>query len=228
MVATKKNNRIILICIISITVSALAFLLLYYNNRRKEFDYSAHLKEKVLSISDMTGEGQTISIDMQEMAYYIINVEGNINDMAYQYNSKSPAKFWNLKVETTYTMRDYAKDLAMDSCVRDNIYYIEALKNGMELTEEEKKLASENAYAIMKNLTGRQMDLSDFTYEVLYGIETKLFIASKYANSLSENGYDKDELELEGSYYNELRSAYNVSVNEELWDKVEFGNLSIE
>lgn len=225
---TKRGNKITAICVLCIMVCVVLFMMIYVNNKSDDFKYSRHLDERVVSISSSASESDTVSIDMQEMAYYIINVEGNINDMAYQYNSKSPAKFWNLKVETTYTMRDYAKDLAMDSCVRDNIYYIEALKNGMELTEEEKKLASENAYAIMKNLTGRQMDLSDFTYEVLYGIETKLFIASKYANSLSENGYDKDELELEGSYYNELRSAYNVSVNEELWDKVEFGNLSIE
>ncbi len=225
---TKRGNKITAICVLCIMVCVVLFMIIYVNNKSDDFKYSRHLDERVVSISSSASESDTVSIDMQEMAYYIINVEGNINDMAYQYNSKSPAKFWNLKVETTYTMRDYAKDLAMDSCVRDNIYYIEALKNGMELTEEEKKLASENAYAIMKNLTGRQMDLSDFTYEVLYGIETKLFIASKYANSLSENGYDKDELELEGSYYNELRSAYNVSVNEELWDKVEFGNLSIE
>ena len=225
---TKRGNKIMAICVLCIMVCVVLFMIIYVNNKSDDFKYSRHLDERVVSISSSASESDTVSIDMQEMAYYIINVEGNINDMAYQYNSKSPAKFWNLKVETTYTMRDYAKDLAMDSCVRDNIYYIEALKNGMELTEEEKKLASENAYAIMKNLTGRQMDLSDFTYEVLYGIETKLFIASKYANSLSENGYDKDELELEGSYYNELRSAYNVSVNEELWDKVEFGNLSIE
>lgn len=225
---TKRGNKITAICVLCIMVCVVLFMIIYVNNKSDDFKYSRHLDERVVSISSSASESDTVSIDMQEMAYYIINVEGNINDMAYQYNSKSPAKFWNLKVETTYTMRDYAKDLAMDSCVRDNIYYIEALKNGMELTEEEKKLASENAYAIMKNLTGRQMDLSDFTYEVLYGIETKLFIASKYADSLSENGYDKAELELEGSYYNELRSAYDVLVNEELWDKVELGNLSIE
>lgn len=225
---TKRGNKITAICVLCIMVCVVLFMIIYVNNKSDDFKYSRHLDERVVSISSSASESDTVSIDMQEMAYYIINVEGNINDMAYQYNSKSPAKFWNLKVETTYTMRDYAKDLAMDSCVRDNIYYIEALKNGMELTEEEKKLASENAYAIMKNLTGRQMELSDFTYEVLYGIETKLFIASKYADSLSENGYDKAELELEGSYYNELRSAYDVLVNEELWDKVELGNLSIE
>lgn len=226
MVATKKNNRIILICIISITVSALAFLLLYYNNRRKEFDYSAHLKEKVLSISDMTGEGQTISIDMQEMAYYIINVEGDINDMAYQYNSKSPMKFWNLKIKTTYTMHDYAKDMAKDSCVRDNIYYMEGVKHGVQLTNEDDKLIAENVYAIMKNLSGKQMELSDFSYETLYNIEKKLFIASKYVNALAEKDHENSELELDGEYYNEIKSKYEVNV-EEIWDNVRLGQLSV-
>lgn len=225
---TKGSNKIAVICVLCIMISAAVFLIIYYNNESDNFDYSSHLNERVVSVSNSLEETATVSIDMQEMAYYIINVEGDINDMAYQYNSKSPAKFWNLKVKTTYTMRDYAKDLALDSCVRDNVYYLEALKNGVELTEEEERMVAENSYAIMKNLTGRQMDISDFTYDVLYGIETKLFIASKYAKSLSENGYETTELELEGSYYNELRSKYEVSVNEELWGKVKLGNLSIE
>lgn len=225
---TKSSNKITAICVLCILVSVAVFMIIYFNNKSGEFEYKKHLDEQVVSISSAAPESTKVSIDMQEMAYYIINVEGDINDMAYQYNSSSPGKFWNLKVKTTYTMRDYAKDLAMDSCVRDNIYYMEALRNGIELTEEEDKMASEDAYAIIKNLTGRQMDISDFTYEVLYSIEKKLFLASKYAKSLTQDGYETTELELEGSYYNELLSEYDVTVNEEIWDKVELGNLSIE
>ena len=36
-----------------------------------------------------------------------------------------------------------------------------------------------------------------------------------------------EELELEGSYYKELVSSYNIEVNDEVWDKVVLGELSI-
>ena len=58
-------------------------------------------------------------------------------------------------------------------------------------------------------------------------MEKKLYLASKYVNTLTEEGYKMEELELEGSYYKELVSSYNIEVNDEVWDKVVLGELSI-
>ena len=45
---------------------------------------------------------------------------------------------------------------------------------------------------------------------------------------LSENGYTNEELELKGTYYEKLREQYSISVNEKLWDKVKFGNITLD
>ena len=225
---TKRNDRIIIICIICIAVAVCAFMFIYYGSKNEEFVYNKYLDENVLTVCGNDDSADEVAVNMQEMAYYIINVEGDIDQMARQYSESHPEKYWTLKIETTYSMKDYAKDLAFDTCVRDNIYYMEALKAGLELTEEELKLASEDAKTIMKNLSGKQMDMSDFTTSVLYNIEKKLYLASKYLNTLTEEGYKIADLELDGSYYKELLEQYNIETNEAVWDEVELGKLSVE
>lgn len=224
----KKYNIVTVVCVVCIVTAVLAFILIYYENKNEEFIYNEHLAENVLTVTDTSDEQATVNVNLQEMAYYIINVEGDMQEMACQYDSDYPGRYWSLKIEATYTMRDYAKDLAMDSCIRDNIYYMEALKNNITLTEEEEERASEDAHIIMKNLTDRQMDVADFTNDVVYDIQIKLSIAGKYVNSLVEKGYTMEELELGGDYYEELRLKYKTTENEQLWEKVKLGNLTVK
>jgi len=223
---SKWNNRIIIICILCITICVCAFMFIYYGNKNKDFEYNKHLKENIITLS--SDDENKEYINLQEMAYYIINVEGDINDMAHQYDSEHPDRYWLIRIEATYDMKDYAKDLAFDTCIRNNIYYMEALKAGIKLTKDELKLASEDTKIIMKNLTGKQMDMSDFSEDVLYNLEKKMYLATKYVNSLTEKGHTVKELELDGDYYKELLETYKIEVNEEIWDLVVLGNLSID
>lgn len=221
----KKQDIIIVICVVTLVLSLCAFFCIYYSNKNKEFVYNQHLKDIVLEVYDTES---SMEISFQELAYYIINVEGDIDDMAHQYNSDNLNAYWNVKLgKGIYTTRQYAKDLVIDKCVMDNIYYIEAIKNDIQLTEEENKMASEDARLILKNLSARQMDVADYTYEDLYKIMEKLYITSKYVNSLLKDGYTMEELELKGSYYEEVKKKYSYKVDE-LWEEVKLGNLTIK
>ena len=101
------------------------------------------------------------------------------------------------------------------------------MKNNITLTEEEEKLASEDARLILKNLTSRQMDVADYDYEDLYNLMVKLYITSKYVNTLSKDGYTMEELELKGSYYEKLKKNYSYKVDD-LWEQVKLGNLTVK
>ena len=225
----KTENIIKVICVVVIIASVIAFLFLYYAQKNEPFIYEKHLEERVLTVNDAKYKQYTMTVDLQEMTYYVINVEGEIHDMAVQYNSDNPDAYWKVKLKKgTYTMRQYAKELAYDSCVRDNIYYIEALKAGVELTDEEKQMAKRDAKTILENASAKWLQVSDFTLDVLYYIEEKLYITSKYVNMLLEDGYTNEELELKGTYYEKLKEDYTISVNEKLWDRVIFGNITID
>lgn len=222
----KKNNIIKAICIIFIIVSILVFLAIFYG-KDAVFIYQDHLKERVLTISNIDAPDRQETVSLQEMTYYIINVEGDFHDAAMKFNSKYPEKYWLVKVKPMYNMRDYAKDLSVDSCVRDNIYYMEAVNYGLKLTDEEIELAERDTRTILENISSKQMDVSEFSFEVVFNIEEKLYMASKYVNMLVEQGYTMDELELEGSYYKQLLQQYNVNTNDKLWDRVKLGSLTI-
>ena len=220
----KKQDIIIVACVIIIVLSLCAILCIYYSRKKDEFIFNEHLDENVLTVSD---DEYTEEITLRELGYYIINVEGDIDDMAHQFNSDNLNAYWNVKLDKgLYTTRKYAKDLVIDKCVMDNIYYIEAIKNNVTLTEKEEELASEDARLIFKNLTSRQMDALDYSYEDLYNIMIKLYITSKYVNGLVEDGYTMEEIELKGSYYEELKKAYSYKVDD-MWENVKLGNLTV-
>ena len=223
---SKKDNIIKAICIILIIVAIIVFLAIFYG-KDSVFIYEDHLKENVLTISNRDESDRQEDISLQEMTYYIINVEGDFHDAALKFNSKYPEKYWMVKVKPMYNMKDYAKDLSIDSCVRDNVYYLEALKQGVELTDEEIKLAEKDTRTILENISSKQMNVSEFSYDVVYDIEEKLYVATKYVNMLVEQGHTMEELELEGSYYKQLLEKYNVDINDKLWDRVKLGNLTI-
>lgn len=221
----KKQDIIIIACVIIIVLSLCAILCIYYGKKKDDFIFNEHLDEKVLTVNDSE---YTQEITLRELGYYIINVEGDIDDMAHQFNSDNLNAYWNVKLDKgLYTTRKYAKDLVIDKCVMDNIYYIEAIKNNVTLTEREEELASEDARLILKNLTSRQMDAMDYSYEDLYNIMIKLYITSKYVNGLVEDGYTMEEIELKGSYYEELKKDYSYKVDD-IWESVKLGNLTVK
>ena len=71
------------------------------------------------------------------------------------------------------------------------------------------------------------MGVAEFTMESLYNIQEKLYLSVKYVNNLVEMGYAKEELENEGKYYKVLKEKYKQIIDEELWEKVKLGNLTV-
>ena len=226
MMSKKKQDIIIIICVFAIVLSVCAIFCIYYYNKNDEFVFNENLDKIVLTVKD---DETSIEISLQEIAYYIINVEGDVDDMAHQFNSENLNAYWNIKLDKgMYTMRKYAKDLVIEKCVMDNIYYMEALKNKVTLTEKEKELALEDAHIILKNLTGKQMDATDYSYEELYKIMEKLYVSSKYIGQLNKTGISMEELDYKGKYYLELKEEYSYIIEEKLWDEVKLGNLTVD
>jgi hypothetical protein len=222
----KKQDMIIVICVITLVLSVCAIFCIYYSNKNDEFIFNEHLDEIVLTVKD---DDNAMNISLQEIAYYIINVEGDVDDMAHQFNSENLNAYWNVKLDKgLYTMRKYAKDLVIEKCVMDNIYYMEALKNNVTLSENEKELASEDAYIILRNLTGKQMDMSDYSYDDLHKIMEKLYISSKYVGQLKESGISMEELDYKGKYYLELKDEYSYIIEEKVWDEIKLGALTVD
>lgn len=228
----KKENIIILICAITIMLSiALFFVIRTINKNTNTFSFNKHLSESVITITPDLGNIDDINgsykISLQELSYYILVCEASINNTAYLYNPNNTNSYWNLYISNTF-MKTIAKNTCFDMCIRDNIYYLEALKNNYTLNSDEEKSVLDEATYIYENLTGKQVDATNLTLEALYSIRYKIELASKYINHLiDDNKYTKEALNVEGDYYKSVLATYNITTSK-LWDDVTLGNITID
>lgn len=223
---TKKENIIILICFLVIILSIVLFFFISSSNRIKNsFKFNEHLEDNVVTIEN-TNNTSSCSIRLKEFSYYILVMEASVNQTAGLYNPNNLHSYWNLYISNTF-VKSEAKNTTMDMCVRDNIYYIEAVEDGFSLTSDEEITVTEEASYIYKNLTGKQVDATELTIEDIYNIRYKINLATKYISYLIEEyGYTEDELNVSGSYYTDIYESYTITTDK-IWDYIELGDITI-
>ena len=199
-------------------------------NQKMAFSYETALEEPVVTV------GETV-VTLKEISYYVIEVENTGDEFARLYNPDNPIEYWGLymneKTSAGY-VSDLARIAALDYCIRDNIYYLEARRAGVELTEEEQEGVRADAEAYYAQRTERQREVTQLTSEDLELILEKVTLTQKYMVQLSSQGEDVSVLEavtlhydVGGDYYEDLKASYAVKVNERIWEQVSPGHVTI-
>ena len=213
-------------CVITIFIIVLSVLAFVYlsSDKRIEFVFSEHLDETAFEIN---GE----CITLKYAAYYLMVIETNVNEAALEYNADNPIEYWNLYLndgkEESNFLRTQAKQDAMDACIRDVIYYNEALTEGIVLDRSEEKECSKDAYEQERLLTGKQVNVTEYDNSDLYDAIRRTAIIKKYMTKLMDEGYSEEELDVGGEYYQKIKEQYDVKVNDDLWEKITLGELTI-
>lgn len=197
---------------------------------KRAFSYEDDLAETVVTV------GETV-VTLKEISYYVMEVENTGDEYARQYNPDNPAEYWGLymneKVRAGY-VSDLARTAALDYCIRDNIYYLEAAGAGVELTEEEWEGVRADAKDYYAQMTERQKEVTQLVTEDLELILEKVALTQKYMIQLSSQEEDVSVLEavtlhydVGGDYYENLKDGYAVKVNERIWEQVHPGHITI-
>ena len=221
---SKKESRIILICAITIIISVVLIGVIAAINRvNNKFTFKNHLNETVATINY---DEKEYKYSMQDISYYILLMEASINYSAELFNPNNLYSLWNIKQNGKF-MKDSAKEMTMELFIRDNIYYIEALAANTILTDEEIATVHNEASHIYRNLTGKQVDATELTMEDLYNIRYKINVIVIYISSIMRtHNYTENELDINGTYFNEIYNKYSISVKD-IWDDVELGDITI-
>ncbi len=125
----------------------------------------------------LTVDGEKYHLD--DLSYYIYNVE-------YQYDYYDQmfggsGAYWDMSAdESGTTMRDIAKQEAMETAVYNEILYNEAIAEGYVLTEEEKTTIDTNATSVMESLTAGTIENGSFTKASLSEALGKTTLVSRY------------------------------------------------
>ncbi len=231
--AEKKKRRlkpevkgiIIFVLVFCILITAYSIY-----KQKRAFSYETALEEPVVTV------GETV-VTLKEISYYVIEVENTGDAFAKVYNPDNPIEYWGLymneKTSAGY-VSDLARIAALDYCIRDNIYYLEARRAGVELTAEEQEGVRADAEAYYAQMTDRQREVTQLTSKDLELILEKVTLTQKYMVQLSSQEEDVSVLEavtlhydVGGDYYENLKASYAVKVNERIWEQVRPGHVTI-
>lgn len=219
-ISEKSKNVITAICVIIIILSIGAFALITADMIVGDgFVYQDSLEETILTVGDE-------AVSLKEISYYILVAESNYNEAAQIYNEENLNSFWNINVNFRF-FRKMAKQSVLDACTRDNIYYQQALLEENILSEEETEEIQEKAAEEMNKLTEKQLEITEYQMSDMVHVLTKIAYARKYVSNLMAQGYAEEELDTEGSRYEEIKKDYPVQVNDEIWGKITLGKVTI-
>lgn len=168
------------------------------------------------------------AVSLKESLYYIMLMEGEVNEKAIAYDSKNPRIYWNLYINNKY-IRTWAKETVMSIIIRDYIYYHEALSENITLSDEDISQINDDIANILKNMTAAQMSSANYTENELFLILSKIAYAKKYIKSVSSknSSYTEDSFNEDGEYYNSIYNSHSVKINDKLWENIKLGEITL-
>ena len=223
--SNKKTIIAIIIANVMLVLFAIAGKML------TRFDYEDHLDDTVISVDGT-------DITLREFGYYIYEVESFVQNQALLYDPENPKHWWNTHFSAgpdSQFVCDYAKKVALNTCICDQIYYEEAVKSGIGPEEALTSQTIGEARALYLNMTPLQLEVTGLNEELIIEMHNRHVIASKYAKKLSGeqnfSKYDKEPDELlnwDGEYYQEeILPKHEVIINDKLLRKITLGKITV-
>lgn len=212
----KKQDIIFLIIVIIIFMGIGGFALTH----DREFHYLDHLDETFVTVDDK-------ELPLRDLGFYIIYQETIGDSMAYEYDSKDNSKFWSRRANGTF-ISTYARQGAVSMAIHDEIFYQQALKRGITLSEDELEIAEQRLQDYLNAITVNQLDAVALTEEDIRTAIQKIALAEKYMIQYAqETGHYYEEYNITGDAYFDILQQHEVKENKYLVNKLSLGKISI-
>ena len=204
---------------------------MYRRYQRERFAYEDHLEDAVIQV-----DGEAVTL--RGFGYYIYKVEDFVQQQALLYDKNDPVQYWNVHFSAgadSVFMRDYAKEIALETCIRDLIYAQRAREEGYALSAEEEQQALERSRNVFDGMEPAQRDATGLTWEDILYIERNKLIGERYAdNYLASHDVTvygdsaSGALSYDGAYYLQvIKPQHTVILNEDLIRKLSVGTITV-
>ncbi len=215
-----KNQKIRFSTLLLMIVIVVAFISMRSGEQKKSLDFAASLDEVAVTV-----DGTDLAL--RDVAFYVAYEEKVVEDEAYIYNPQDTGEYWNIHPNGTF-IRGTAKQSALDMAVHDRIFYAMAEKEGITLEEEEEKRLSNSQYDFNSDLEDEQKEWLGVSEDELNESMRKLALAEKYQSIYAQikNGSTED-YSVSGEAYQKMLEGHEVIVNEDVWDRVDFGHITV-
>jgi len=164
----------------------------------------AMLFDQLYEKTILTVDGKKYKVS--DLAYYFYNVESQYD--YYDQIFGGNGSYWDMVFdeETGETVRDNAKQEAVDSSLYNEILYKEAVAAGYSLTDEEKNNISSQVDSLLKNtLSSSVKTRNKFTKSSLTDVLGKVALVSRYRQDKIDSFTIDDEAIKAGVNYDDYR-----------------------
>ena len=228
---TNIKKGVAVFFILFILLAIVSCISLYRRYKKAQFDYADHLADTVLQVNN---EG----ITLRRFGYYIYTVEDFVQKQALLYDPDDPIRYWNVHFAAgmdSVFMRDYARKIALEVCVRDMIYAQLARKEGYTLSAEDEQKAFEKANTVFNGMNAAQKEATGVTREDVLSVEREKLLGEMYVTdyvmSHDVTGYGdapQNALSYDGAYYLQVvKPQHSVVLNEELIQRIDMGTITV-
>ncbi len=195
------------------------------------FDYEDHLDDVVITVDDT-------DITLREFGYYIYEIEVFVQKQALLYDPENPKHWWNTHFSAGMDSQfvcDYAKKVAINTCISEEIYYKKALSDGIILSSIEEEQALTEAKLLYGSMTEEQLTRTGLNEDIIVNMRVKHALATKYAGFLADSQdfskYSEESEKLvnwDGEYYQEeILPKHTVVTNKKVLDKITLGKITV-
>lgn len=137
---------------------------------------------------------------MDDLSYYFYNVESQYN----YYNQLFGGNYWDMKADqaTGATIRDVAKEEAVNMALENEILFREAVKNGYSLTNEEIETINQNVDKLLtEQIDSKTIKHNNFTTAYLKDMLSKQTLVGRYReDTINSFSIDKDSIKASIKY----------------------------
>ena len=188
---------------------------------RVSLTYSEHLEDVAATV-----DGKDITL--ADIAMYVCYVERKVEEDAALYNPENTRDYWNAHINQV-SISGGAKKSALGMAVHDRVFYDAAVAQGMTLSEDEEAYVANEIRDFWMDLLDEQKEHMPVTDEQIEDSIRKMALAQKYQRWLAEkNGRRYAEFDWDGYDYEMLFSAaHTQKINEVIWRRVHFGNITL-
>ena len=213
------GKRWIITIILCVLVVALGFFTRWKNRQLDPIDYKASLEKTAAEVNGTF-------LTLRDMAFYVTYEEAEVAKQAIEYDEDDPKHYWNTRLNGTY-VRVAARNAAIQMAIHDELFYQMAMKEGIELTDEEEKSYRMTEQDFWGDMVDAEKDVRlGVTEKDIAETMHKIALAQKYQNQIAaENNSDFDGYGAGAEPYEQILKEHKYKLNEKLWDRVDFGNI---
>ena len=196
-----------------------------YNKSDNSKDWLVYSKS--LDKVAVTVDGQKLTL--RDMAFYIAYDEAMVEEQAEIYDAENTARYWNVMTNGVF-IRQLSKENVMKKAIHDEVFYQMAMHDNLELTREDEDKIAEVQHmfwnSIMYEDKQKRLGVSQ---EDLNAAIRKIGIAQKYQSIYAQlEQTDMEAYDIGSEAYEKLLEEHTVQINKVVWERVNYGDVTLE